>query len=103
MGDDERRHTRDDYTTSGDTLGFDGAIVGASSPDNDGWHIIQQAPGDQLSMLHGTPNPSQLFGLVEGQAEEDVPLLPAVRSLLYDADSIDVESRVWMTWTRGIY
>ena len=102
-GSDERRHTRDDHTTSGDTSGFNGAIVGASSPDSEGWEIIGQAPGDQFSMLGGAPNPAQLFGLVEGRAEEDVPLLPAVRSLLYNAENIEIESRVWMTWTRGIY
>jgi len=103
MGDDERRHTRDDRTGDGDSFGFNRAIVEASSPDSEGWQIIQQAPGDQISMLRGTPNPAQVFGLVEGKAEEDVSLLPAVRSLLYNADSIEVESRVWMTWTRGIY
>ncbi|MBL7077046.1 MAG: hypothetical protein ISS31_06215 [Kiritimatiellae bacterium] len=102
-GNDDRRHTRDDYAASGDSFAFNGAIVEMSSPDSDGWTIIEQAPGDQLSMLRSAPNPAQVFGLVEGTAEEDVPLLPAVQSLLYDADSIEIESRVWMTWTRGIY
>jgi hypothetical protein len=102
-GDDERRHTRDDSAAAGDSFGFNAAIVEASSPDEDGWTTIEEAPGDYLSMLRGAPNPAQLFGLVEGRAEEDVSLLPAVRSLLYDADSVEVESRVWMTWTRGIY
>jgi hypothetical protein len=102
-GNDERRHTRDDLTTSGDTFPFELQIVAPTSPDEAGWDIIEQAPGDQFSMLLGAFNPAPLFGIVEGEADEEVPLLPAVQSLLYDAESIEVESRVWMTWTRGIY
>ncbi len=102
-GEDGRRHTRDDTTTPGDTLAFDLQVVSATSPDEAGWQVIEQAPGDRLSMLRGAYNPAPLFGIIEGTAHEEVPLLPAVRSLLYDAESVDVESRVWMTWTRGIY
>ena len=102
-GADERRHTHDDSASSGSPGAFSDDIVQYSSPDSAGWTIIQQAAGDRLSPLLGQPNPAALFGLVEGEAHANVELLPAVKSLIYHADSIEVESRVWMTWTRGIY
>jgi hypothetical protein len=102
-GADGRRHTYDDSASGGSPWSFSDDIVQYSSPDSAGWTIIQQAAGDHLSPLLGQPNPAALFGLVEGEAHATVELLPAVKSLLYDADSIEVESRVWMTWTKGIY
>jgi len=102
-GADGLRHTIDDSASDGDPVPFSTDIVQSSSPNGAGWSIIQQAAGDHLSPLLGQPNPAALFGLVEGEAQANVELLPAVKSLLYDADSIDVESRVWMTWTKGIY
>ena len=102
-GDDGRRHTHDDSFSGGNPMSFSDAIVQSSSPNGAGWSIIQQAAGDQLSPLLGQPNPAALFGLVEGEAQANVELLPAVKSLLFDADSIQVESHVWMTWTKGIY
>jgi hypothetical protein len=102
-GSDGRRHTRDDSATGGDAFRFSDTILQQSSPDTAGWRIIAQAPGDRLSLLVGQPNPASLFGLIEAEEHETVKLLPAVQSLLYDAESIEVESRVWMTWTKGIY
>ena len=102
-GSDGLRHTRDDRSTGGDASRFSRDIVQPASPDPAGWAIIESAPGDQLSPLLDQHNPAALFGLIEATESETVPLLPAVRSLLYDADSIEVESRVWMTWTKGIY
>ena len=102
-GDDGRRHTYDDSASGGSPMSFSDDIVQSSSPDGAGWSIIQQAAGDRLSPLLGQPNPAALFGLVEGEANATVELLPAVKSLLYNADSIEVESRAWMTWTKGIY
>jgi hypothetical protein len=53
--------------------------------------------------MAGTPFPHLLFGLVEGRADDTVELWPVVRRLLYQADSVDIEGRVWLVWTKGIY
>lgn len=102
-GPDGKRHTRDDTHTTGNAGAFSDRIVGQSVADGSEWDVLQRAPGDAVSPLFGQPNPSALFGLVSAGDRETVPVLPAVRSLLYRADSIEVESEVWMTWTRGIY
>jgi hypothetical protein len=102
-GPDGLRHTRDDRSRPADAYRFSDAIVRRSSPDPEGWAIVRRLQSDPLSMLVDQPNPAALYGLIESDAREEVPLLPAVRRLLYDAESIEVESRVWMTWTKGIY
>lgn len=44
------------------------------------------------------------MGLVQGVASDfNIPVLPVVRHLIYDADSIDIQTEVWMTRTGDLY
>ena len=42
------------------------------------------------------------FGLLKGEAEEDVPILPAIQSLFGLAPVVTVRNEVWMTATGGL-
>jgi len=103
-GPDGKRHTRDDRFSSASPAAFNAVIVDLAAPNAEGWTIIDSVPDNRLTGLHNDPDPVAGFGLVRGHhSVSDVPLLPAVQSLLYRAESIDVESEVWLTWTKGIY
>jgi hypothetical protein len=62
-----------------------------------------QVPDNLFTLTANSPMPHSIFGLVQGLSTRDVPLIPVVRSLLYDSDTINVESSAWMTWTEGLY
>jgi len=102
-GPDTKRYTRDDISTSADSVIFDDTIVEKASADSDGWEILREVPDNRLSRLHDNLDPVSCFGLVRGYDKKSVDLISAVQSLLYRADTIDVECEVWMTWTKGIY
>jgi len=102
-GPDGKRHTRDDWAAAGDAAAFSARLVEPTCRNAAAWELLGAAPGDRVTALRGHPAPGAVLGLVRGDAAESVPLLPAVRSLLYRADRIDIESRVWMTRMEGIY
>jgi hypothetical protein len=102
-GPDGKAMTADDLTTAANGSQFAATIVEKSVATADDWPIIEKAPDDVFLQLHGNAMPITKFGLVGGEATRSVDLIPAVQHLLYRADSIDLESKVWMTWTRGIY
>lgn len=102
-GDDEKRYTRDDSFTDGSRGAFVGTIVDKAGRAQNDWDIIARTANKGVSELRAGSEPTETFGLVRGYESRDVELLPAVRSLLYRAHSIDVESEVWMTWCTGIY
>jgi len=102
-GEDASRHTRDDEAETGNAAGFRATIVERAGRDDADWAVIGSVPNQGLTTLRQSDSPDSWFGLVEGHREESVVLLPAVRSLLYRAESIDVEATVWMTRTGGMY
>ena len=102
-GPDERRYSRDDTWLGGNAYGFSAVIVDKAVERPSDWSLVEEAPRDPLTALRSAGNPAAHFGLVRGRAARTVPLMGAVRNLLYDADSIDVESDVWMTRIGGIY
>jgi hypothetical protein len=101
-GPDGKRLTRDDLPILGDDMAFDDVIVEKAAADDDAWAILSTV-SNSIPALRDHLDPVAVFGLVHGEESETVPLLPAVRSLLYQADSIDVRADVWMTRARGIY
>ena len=103
VGDDERSYSYDDETSHANAGDFDSIIMDRTVSDSEEWEILEQVPNSTFYDLHGSLTPAAAFGLVKGDASETVTLLPAVRSLLYRENEIDVECNVWMTWTRGIY
>ncbi len=102
-GADGKRYTRDDDFTGGSRGAFVGTIVDKAGRSQEDWDIITRTPHKGMAELRSGAEPTETFGLLHGEARRDVVLLPAVRSLLYRADSIDVESEAWMTWCTGIY
>lgn len=102
-GTDAKPYTRDDRFTRGDEAGFNQMIVERAAPGAAGWQQLYRAPAHELPDLRNAVHPAQHFGLVRGRANDSVPLLSAVQSLLYRAEQIDLEATVWMTWAEGIY
>jgi hypothetical protein len=100
------------------TVGADGAAYSRDDGYADAWsgelleHGVRYArpaelgafrPNNVVSALADTPDPQYAFGLTHGRESEDVPTLPIVRELLYDAETVNVRADAWMTWTRGLY
>lgn len=100
---DQKRYTRDDSPILDSPQQFDANIVARASDTSAGWNILNNTTHDDIPDLLGAPNPAVNFGLVEGYDQDTIQLLPAFRRLIYSANTIDVESRVWMTWTSGMY
>ena len=102
-GPDNKKHTRDDESTAADPDRLDETILSRSVPDDSGWEIMSRTPHNRIRRLHSLENPVTLFGLVHGHDAKPVTLIPAARHLFYDAETVNVECDVWMTWNHGIY
>ena len=102
-GEDSSRHTRDDEMETSSPAGFQATIVERAGRDDGDWSVIDSVPNQGLTTLRESNTPDSWFGLVRGHDEKSIAVLPAVRSLLYRADSIDVEATVWMARTGGLY
>ncbi len=102
-GADGRTYSYDDTTTRAGGGIFHDTITARAVSDPDQWSILDEAKNKSFSALNNAGSPIANFGLLKGSANRTVPLLPAVRSLIYRADEIDLESDVWSTWTKGVY
>jgi hypothetical protein len=102
-GADGSAYSVDDETTDGDPAAFQNLVVDRTASTPSDWDTLDAVPRSPMTALRTSPSPVAEFGLVEGSAQETIPLLPALRHLLYDAEEITIESRVWMTRTEGIY
>jgi hypothetical protein len=103
VGQDGKSYSSDDARSSGDQSLFKNTIASKAAGTASEWNIMDALPTSPFSQLNNAPAPVTAFGLLHGDAEATVDTIPAVRSLLYDADQINVKCDVWMTWTRGIY
>lgn len=101
-GPDRKEYTRDDEFTVGDVPGFQSTIVLRAVSDPSEWDIMAAFPRNDVSALRGA-GVSPIFGLVKGESSQTFDVLPAFRKLIYDARTITIRARVWMTRTRGIY
>ncbi len=102
-GDDESRFSVDDEFSDADEGAFLSIIVDPAAGTPADWTVLDQLSDNELTILRFSPSTATRLGLVMGQDSETVPLLPAVKHLLFDADEIEVESTVWMPRTTGIY
>ena len=102
-GPDGSRYTTDDEMAEDEGLSFQNIVVDRASPDDEGWTVYNGVPQNPFSSLRGAGNPSSVFGLTMGEADETVSLLPAVQHLLYGADSLNVRCEVWLTRMEDIY
>ena len=90
-GADGATYSRDDVVKAGNSSIFSASIAAAAKPNT----LQFYARGNPISNLL---LPGNLF-LVYGHGEsEPIPIYPVVRSLLYKADEIRMESEAWLTW-----
>jgi hypothetical protein len=104
-GGDEKQITADDVHDTANPFDLQDRIVEKSASSPEEWAVLDALEDNQLSNLHGSAVPNSAFGLIEGRAEtrEPIGMIPAVRHLFYNADSVDIECEAWMIWTKGIY
>lgn len=103
VGDDGSSYSVDDEREIADPSAFTAVTVVPSAASAADWALIDAVPGNQFSALKSSAVPMVELQMVDGSDRRTIPVLPAVQHLLYDADTITVESRVWMPWLRGIY
>ena len=102
-GADGTRYSADDSFTDGSSADFLDYIVEPSASSATEWAIIDGATGNQLSMLRSGLSPAYEMQMVRGTDSRDVDIIPAVQNLIYDAETIEVQSTVWLPWLGGIY
>lgn len=101
-GPDQIRYTTDDASSRGGSSEFTDSIANRAAADDAGWAIINAAGGN-IPVLHEHPDPVSFFGLVKAESEDTVSLIPAIRELVYRAETIRIRSEVWMTGTGDLY
>ena len=102
-GSDSKRHTADDEYTPATSGEFNNTIVRKAAVDSEDWGLIDGVLANRVSRLRDSGASVFELGLVRGYHRETVELMSAVQSLLYRAESIDIESEVWMTQTGDIF
>jgi hypothetical protein len=100
---DKKHYTADDTFSPADANQFEGTIIEHAAVDSSGWTIIDSVPHNRFTIIHKSGTPQYDLGLVEGHDSTNVYLLPVIQELVYRADSIKIDSKVWMTSTKGIY
>jgi hypothetical protein len=101
-GPDGRPHTRDDVPVFAVASAFQDTVVERSASAED-WELLESIPENRVQRLRQNADPVQFFGLVQGYDSRTVALLPAARSLIYNAESIEIEAEAWIPLLRGIY
>ena len=98
-GPDTRRHSQDDQPILSNADALMDNILTHTHPSE----LSVARPGNAFSSIVNSEAWIEELHLVHGQAgTATIPLLPVVRSLIYNADSIQVDTDVWLTWTRGL-
>jgi hypothetical protein len=100
---DQKHYTVDDTFSPADANQFQGTIINRATFDSSGWTIIDSVPNNRFTIIHKSGAPQYNLGLVDGEHSGVVDLLPVIQDLVYRAKSIKIDSKVWMTWTTGIY
>lgn len=98
-GADNIAFSKDDGVVPGNVALLNMGIVNYAQPDELNRHCENNA----VTVLANSSYPQELFGLVDGEASASVPLMPIIRHLLYQSDSVELQGKAWMTWTKGIY
>ena len=99
-GADERTYTVDDeQLTSGNVDVYERILEANQSSV-----LRAYAPGNDLAGIHGANEMSATTGLVQASVVESrIPVMPIVRRLFFDQDTVDVEVEVWSVQTGGLY
>lgn len=105
VGTDTVAYTRDDYHTDASVSDFQAGIVQYSHPTN----MAEQIPNNTFTTMSSgeyQDAPYLMFGLVGGWGPPTTVSLtnmPVFTQLLYNAESVDIQGKAWLTWTTGIY
>ena len=106
-GADKKHYTADDTSTPADPNQFETAIINHAAVDSSGWTLIDSVPQNDnenmISTIHKDGTPQDDLGFVQGTGSTNVDLLPVIQDLVYNAKSITINSKVWMTSTKGFY
>lgn len=92
-------YSRDDGVSLDTPALLESGIVSFAHPDG----LDQVIPDNPVSALAKAQMPEALLGLVHGEKESSMPVLPLVKELIYHADAVDVRGSAWLVWTKGIY
>ncbi|MFU8779711.1 MAG: hypothetical protein ACNA71_01640 [Kiritimatiellia bacterium] len=102
-GPDGKRYTADDVPVTASSASFYQTTIERSVADPAHWNLLSARPNRIVNLRNAPIVPAAHFGLLKGNASETTSLLPGFQRLLYRAETITVESEIWMTWTKGIY
>jgi hypothetical protein len=102
-GPDTRTYSRDDTFTHASQGNFLDDYTDPIVADPADAALMGRLPHNPIGDLGQMTTPVNGFGLFSRSETKDVELLPVVRHLLYRAESITVESEVWMPTVFGIY
>lgn len=103
VGNDGKKLTADDRSTRGSTAPFKDNIVSKTAGNSSEWGVFASINSNAVDQLRASMNTAASFGLVKGEEQTSIPLLPVMQKLIFNSSSIDIESEVWLTHTRGIY
>ena len=102
-GPDEMRHTADDVPTQGLLTDVQRDILDRSAADTGDWALLDSCVNNDISELRSGILPMAIFGFVQGESSDSVPLWSATRNLVYNDESVDVRTEVWMPKAGGFY
>lgn len=97
VGPDGMRHTGDDSRTAGSfnrSLGTE--ILDRSVADDSAWPYISGTANSDLYNLRTSPSSSSSLGFIRRSEKKKIELMPAVRDLFKNRDSITVGDEIWM-------
>ena len=98
-GGDGRPYTRDDFSITA-TSAVDALELTVQSSGMAG---VPPPPDNPFGSLASAPDIVGDFALIYSRESASVDVLPVIRRLVYNNESIEVESDVWMVWGAGIY
>lgn len=99
-GVDQRSFSVDDTAQTGDPDAVYLQILRPNQPAVLGGY----APGNTLAGLSGSLDMMVNTGLVQGTGvEPNIPVMPIVRRLFFDQDSVTIDIRAWSVRTGGLY
>lgn len=104
VGVDGVRYSADDEPDdTGDSSGLQTYILDYSVADPSEWERMEDIPNNPFAETSGGYDPGGFFGLINAEAFGRVTNNGAFQGLVYNADTIDFDVSVWMTWTTGFY
>lgn len=98
-GRDGVRHSRDDAYRLGDPGAVRFSVAAKARPEE----LEAVAGANPISALMTIEPFMSAHALVRGRSEtRTIPLMPVTRGLLYNAESVDIESEAWLVWTQNL-